>query len=135
MLRALGWIVGGLVGLAVLGLVSIALLNNFGVVESRYRCEGVTFGEAGASNPTVMYLKLELFRPVIFWADDDGSAWTEVPNGAQLYYESVRVAGDHVNFSTSDNMPHGDYSRLADSMWVSMEGRMFEGSCVRAPEE
>lgn len=133
MQRALGWILGGLFGIALLGVIAIAALNKFGVAEDRYRCEGSTIGESGISEPTVMFLKLELYRPIILWADDAGSAWTEVPNGSLLYFPLVNSFGDHVTFSTSEYTQRGGFSSLTKAMYLHLEGRMFEGSCVRLP--
>lgn len=135
MLKVARWILGAAVGLIALGVVAIVLLDRFGSVETRYRCDGKTVREYGEPIQSIVFLELDIYRWIKFRSDSDGMVWTEVPNGGSNFYPKVICMGHLVAFATGDSVMSGGYSRLSNALWVNLNGGIFEGLCTRASDQ
>jgi hypothetical protein len=94
-----------------LGLFLFAVAR-YGVVETRYRCEGDLIKQDDKFHQTI-YLKIQLYRPFIFWSDHDGMVWTEIPNEYTDLYLNVEKYGDAISFYTGDKEQTGQISTLS----------------------
>ena len=78
-----------LVALLLVGVFGfLYLLANYSHVETRLRCEAVS------GTPGIIFANLELLRPWVFWASDDGQLWVETEAGF-YYYFSELDGGEH----------------------------------------
>lgn len=102
----------------------------FGRSEHRYKCGGSVAG-GGDSSAKVVYLKLQLVKPWMFWVNSGGAAWSEIPNAELEHYSKVRRGGDFIYFSTSDDKRTGSFSTLSHAIRIDTRDGMFEGACKR----
>lgn len=115
-------------GLLLLAVAALFFLARYGSYEQRYKCEG-KFTESGVPAAQLVYLKFQLYRPWLFWANSGGAAWSEIPNGDLEYYSRVQRIGDFLHFSTSDFKQTGGISTLSNALWLETRNGRFEGAC------
>lgn len=127
MLRTALTLVAWLVGLTIAAFLVVVFS---GTREVRYKCTG-QLGAPEESTRGDVYLKLQLYRSWMFWTKEDGSAYTEVPNGNLEYYSSLNVTGDFVHFTTSEFDRSGNLSTLSNHLSLGGHGIMFDGECKR----
>ena len=117
-------------GLLVVAAVFLAIVVGFGTHEARYKCTGRLVKDDKASE-ALLFLRIEYFRWFVFWADRDGTIWSEIPNLDTDLFFDVRKIGDTLVFSSDVSKAHGTLSTLSRS--VSFNGRLgrFDGMCSR----
>lgn len=78
---------------------------------------------------TTVFLKFELYRPILFWANSGGQAWSEVPNTSTEYYSSVKKNGDILTLGRTDRPLMGTFSTLSNAVMLEMGKDLYKGSC------
>jgi hypothetical protein len=134
-MRALRSVAIALAGSTLGGAALFLLAAKYGAVEKRYRCDGEASGR-GETDRMTMYIKVQLYRPWIFWSDSSGIVWAEIPNAAPQLYLNVKKVEDQIQFRTDGWEEAGYLSTLSDSVTLARrEGDTFRGTCsVVSPE-
>ena len=114
--------------LLVLAVIAIFVVIRYGSYEERYKCDGKITDTADSLRTTV-FLKFQLYRPWMFWANSGGMAWSEIPNQELEYYSKVQRVGDFLQFSTHDLKRLGGFSTLSNALWLDTRDGRFEGAC------
>jgi hypothetical protein len=117
-----------LFGLTVFLIALLVFAVYFGSSETKFRCEG-NISSSPTSTTRVVFLKLQMYKPWIFWANSAGQAWTEVPNKESEYYSDVDENGDYIHFTSSYSKKWGSFSTLSNSILVVLDDGSFEGEC------
>jgi hypothetical protein len=117
-------------GLATLAIAALLFAVLYGSTETRYSCTG-QLASVQDSQPLEMYLKLQLYRPWMFWANTGGAAWTEIPHGELEYYSTVARTGDFIHFTSYDSKHTGSLSTLSNAIRLDIRDGSFEGQCRR----
>jgi hypothetical protein len=128
-MRVIKFVAIALAGLTLGGAGFLLAAANYGAVEKRYRCDG-DVSQHGATNEMTMYIRVQLYRPWIFWAKSHGMVWTEIPNAAPQLYLNVKRVEDQIQFRTDGWEDAGYLSTLSDSVTLARrEGDTFRGAC------
>ena len=103
-----------------------------------FSCKGVGTNQ-GEEVQEEFFLRIEKYRWVIFWADDDGMAWLEEQRGIQHLFPYVDLSGPNWNFAMSREefmtAPFGRFSTISNkAMFGIHSGRVLEGKCVPTAE-
>ncbi|QWF16910.1 hypothetical protein [Lysobacter capsici] len=117
-------------GLATLVIAAFLFAIFYGSTETRYSCAG-ELADAQDAKPLEVYLKLQLYRPWMFWASNGGAAWTEIPHGELEYYSKVARIGDFIHFTSYDSKHTGSLSTLSNAIRLDIRDGSFEGQCRR----
>ena len=106
----------------------LVFLAYAGTTEKRYQCDGAIEAEQGTTKATV-FLKLQLYRRWVFWADSRGAAWTEIPNEQLEYYPRLNDAGDLIMMFSYDSKHMGGFSTLSHALQLGTPLGGFTGMC------
>jgi hypothetical protein len=117
-------------GLATLAGAALIFVIFYGSTEARYGCTGQV-ADVQDARPLKVYLKLQLYRPWMFWANTGGAAWTEIPHGELEYYSKVARVGDFIHFTSYDSKHMGSLSTLSSAIRLDIRDGSFEGQCRR----
>jgi len=119
---------------AVLGAIGLVffIVVRYSATESRFACIG-----AAQSEPMRVHLKVVQYRAwVKLWSDSAGEVWLEGSDFFIVYYPTVRVVADQVQFRTGDDLTtakSGTLSLLSGNMRAEVPGRGWvDFTCSRA---
>lgn len=107
------------------------LVIKYGIKETRYECDG-TLSNNNASLNTKLFLKTDMYRPFIVWADSDGMVWAEIPEvGTNLYEATYMPPGIRLYDKIVGS---GSLSDLSKALELGFAGGTFKGMCKELKE-
>lgn len=121
-------------GLAIVAFAGLWGLGKAGTVDTYYRCPGtmeMPLGSGELENSTA-FLRLQTYRPFLFWAKDDGMLWVETtPQDDLLLLQKMTLDNDEFfNFNDGDTSVAMSKNSLVLRMTLPRK-RYFTGECAR----
>lgn len=116
----------------------VFVIAEYGTTEKNFTCKGTqTINKIEES--AEFGLRVDLYRWFIFWANSDGQAWVELPDGAAYFFPFVDNAEVYWAFADSNDKrftpPFGQFSKITNKIMVGFgPANVIEGQCRLSSE-